>query len=210
MLAAGVLLVVAITGPPHVHLRHRHDALNETVVDSIKVYPDGTYGLDLPPGAVGVAGTVGFEVTAPITLIDIRPYRVPDGFDVISRAYFYGFGTSPSGHQMFNGAPGSSCAMSPWPPTGYNRSWPVPGLILSPGDPIKVGFYFRARTGIVGPHTITGYRITYRTAKGKVRTVTGDTVRIEINDVAGGDAENEARAACNMPSVFRPFPGYPN
>lgn len=208
MLAVAVAVTVAITGPPRLHLRPRHGAGNETVADSMEVYPDGTYGLDLPPGAVGLAGTVGFVVTAPITLLDIRPYRVPAGFEVISRAFFYGFGTSPSGHRMFNGAPGSACAKTSWPPAGYGQSWPVPGLRLAPGDPIKVGFYFHP-PDTLGPHTITGYRITYRTAKGRVRTVTGDIVRIEINNLTAAEAAKR-RFLCSGGGLFEPMPGYPS
>src|SRR4051812_26185979 len=153
--AAGVFVVAWLSGM-NVALPHRHHgAGNETVADSLTVYPDGTYTLDVGPGGVALGGPVGFEVTKPITLLDVRPYRVPRGVtEIVSRAFFYGFGTSPSGRPMFNGAPGSECSRGPWPTSGYGPSYPTEGLTLAPGDPIKIGFFVHA-PAVPGRYVLT-------------------------------------------------------
>ena len=212
VLAVAVALLLA-AGTAIAVVRHRHHgAANQTFAPGLHLIPlEGRYGMHTPPGLLALSTTVDFEVTAPITLLDVRPYRATSGVETIARAYFYGSGISPSGHPMFNGAPGISCSTVPWPPAGYGPSFPVSGLVLAAGDPVRIGFYIRA-PAVVGRYLVTGYRIRYRTANGKTHTVTGDLGRVQIDYLT---PEGLARAGSHCDpreasGFFEPRTGYPN
>jgi hypothetical protein len=195
-------------------LRHdRRPTHNVTFADSIEVGEEAnTDGYDLP-GVISISGLVAIIPTAPITLLDVQPYRVTPGVELLAvRAVFQGFGEfSPSGHRQFTGAPGATCYTGPWPPTGYGPSYPVQGLRLAKGDPVRLVFYSRGPDR-VGDHVLTGYRITYRTLRGKKRTITGDIPHAAMRYRTQADLVGKDGVCGPRPDqgFAKAWPGFPN
>lgn len=204
-LAAGVGIFV---------LDHRHHgAANQTVADAVQVVQlEGRYLVDSETGVLGASSLVGIQVLAPITLLEVRPYSVTRGVETISRAFFWGKPgvTSASGHPLFSGVPGGICFGGPWPPAGYGRSFPAAGLELAAGDPVEFSFYVRP-PAVPGHYVITGYRIRYRTARGKVHTITGDHGQFDITVYDSADVHVVGHCTHDRHESWAdPFPGYPS
>lgn len=212
-IAAAVVVLLLVAAGVLWGNRYRGGDLNVAVADSVEVFPlANTWGFS-PPGTIVISGNVGIVPSAPITLLDVKPYRItPDTELLAVRVFFQGRGsTSPSGHRLFTGVPGGVCYNGPWPPEGYGPSYPVRGIKLAKGDPVVFGYYSRGPDK-PGDYVVTGYRIRYRTASGKVRTVFGDGVRNEMNyrlppDLVGKDGQCRPKPESGF---ARAWPGYPN
>jgi hypothetical protein len=110
---------------------------------------------------------------------------------------------------MFNGSPGGECSPGPWPTSGYGPSYPVEGLTLAPGDPVVIGFYAHLPAA-PGKYVLTGYRITYRTATGRVRTVTGDTVGVDVDVLPPAEVRKQRPGFFCNGGFFDQWPKYPS
>jgi len=177
---APALLAIALTAATTAVDLRRHDIVNADSAPGLTIYPVGKWGSHGPPGTNGATNLVGVMVNAPMTILEVKPFAVTPGVETIPRAWFWAPpGISPSGHEMFNGAPGGSCITGSWPPRWEMHSYPVEDLHLEPDDPVEFGYFMRFPP-VVGKHTVTGYHITYRTDDdGLIHTISGDTVSYE-------------------------------
>lgn len=214
VLAVGVaLLLVAGVGA----LITRPDPgipLNALTADSLRVSPfEGRVSGYSPPGIHRIAGLVSVYPTAPITLLDVRAYRTTPGVSLLTRAAFSGgFGdVSPSGHLKTGGGIAGICHLGSWPPVGFGQSYPTAGLALVPGDALQLLFFVRGPEQ-VGDYAVIGYRITYRTASGKIHTIKGDAGRLEMYIREPADLvnqEGQCRPFKEQPWA-NPAAGFPN
>jgi hypothetical protein len=210
-IAVALLLAAGVTGL--VIRRGHHGADNVAFAPGLEMAPlEGRYAGYTTPGVLHLTSLVGFEVRAPITLLDVRPYSVSRGVETVSRAYFVGAGVpSPSGHPTLGGWPGITCFAGSWPPPAHGESFPIAGLRLATGDSVRIGFFIHAPAK-AGDYRVTGYRIRYRTANGHLHTVTGDLGHDDIwyrepTDLAGLDGVCDPQPDNGW---FLPAPGYPN
>lgn len=212
ILAVAVVVLLAAVSAV-VSRRAERTPHNAEVADSVELVPlEGRAFFYSQPGAMGITSMLGILPTAPITVLHVEPYGVTPGTEVLAvRAIFKGRGyLSPSGHRWYTGSPIVECYDGPWPPSGYGPSYPVEGLDVVPGDGVKFVYYIRA-PDTFGLHVVTGYRITYRTARGRVRTATGDLGRFEIYfrtaaQLVHQEAQCEPRTRVGW---FSAWPGYP-
>ena len=129
--------------------------------------------LTATPGFVAVTSMATIRVTAPFTLLGVRPLRTDPDVEVLSaRAMFWGRDgdRTASGYRLFSTNPGNGCANSPL--TGHGPTYPVEGMRLQPGDnTVKLVYYTRSH--VPGYHVISGHRIRYRTPDGRTGEVSG-------------------------------------
>lgn len=180
---------------------------NAYVAESLEITPiEGKVGVTADPGVIAITSLVRIDPTARITLLHVEPYDVTPGTTVVAvRASFWGRGTSPSGHQMFNGYPLGDCSKNL--AGGFGPSYPVEGLELAEGDPVQLIYYLRSRD--VGVETVIGYRIRYRTTRGAIRTVTGDLGRLDLELRPGIDDGQPLRCIDKVSGWARAVPGFP-
>ena len=154
-------------------------AHNATTSESFVLSPNrAIVGFDAETGTVGMMGLLRMDVSKAMTILDIRPWQMDAGVEVLAvRAIFYGRGTSPGGYNMFSGYPLVGC-LPDRPFAGFGPSYPTVNLTVAPGDPIQFVFYVRAKDP--GHYWVRGYRIRYRTADGSVRSITGDEIALEM------------------------------
>ncbi len=210
-LGAAAVLLLAATGVL-VLRHHRRSTHNVTFADSVEITDEARTADYSLPGEIAISGLVSIVPTAAITILDVQAYRTTPGVELLAvRAVFQGHGDlSPSGHRLRLGAPGATCYTGPWPPPGYGPSYPVRGLVLAKDDPVRFVFYSRG-PATVGDHVLTGYRITYRTARGKTRTVTGDLGRAEMHYRSQADLVGQSGVCGPRPDqgFAKPWPGFP-
>jgi hypothetical protein len=206
---AAVVIAVAAVAATQGDRRAYHDVATAPAL-RVRSGNGGRVGFDAVPGTVGITAYVTLHPTAPLTLISVTPFHADPGVDVLAARAVISGGTSSRYPKAPVSAPLLLCAPS-WPVRGLGPSYPVTGLALDPGLWVDVVFYATART--TGMHTLTGFRIRYRTGDSREHEVTSDEWALVMSLHEPGTPMPDPHSAPCTPTDetawTRPAPGYP-